>query len=149
MAEDCLEGNLEKKHILQIQKIVIFLAQMKEYIIMNIFEPLIESIYKPVVLTENCLFYIDNAEYGDDIIDIFGLDNNRSNVITVVLISPEKIYELINIKNWIFQVTQTEYPSWTYKGDSSLEERTRNFLAKKLKVQIVDYNKYTIGNCIN
>lgn len=110
------------------------------------------NIYVPLVITKYNEYYIDNAQSNYNIIETYNLDKN--DLITVNLISPEKESDVADITKWIFQVTQTEYPSWTYENDPFLEERARKIFSKiienkKIGYELIrgNYQNVNVGMC--
>jgi hypothetical protein len=89
------------------------------------------------VLTKDEEYYFDNVNpfqsFMEDCI------NGVCDVVTTILVAPEN--NIYDIDKWKFQVTQYEYPPWTFEGDSSLEERTRKCFAKVIEEQKIGHDQ--------
>lgn len=90
-----------------------------------------------LVLTKNNVYYLSNSNSHEDIIEHFHLKDE--NIVRVELTPPDSFDDLTNIDLWTFKVDQDIYPDWTYKGDITLEEKSRKALPRLMTEQKIGY----------
>jgi hypothetical protein len=93
--------------------------------------------YARFELTKNEEYYFDNVNpfqsFMEDYID------SVCDIVTTILTAPES--NIYDINHWKFEVSQNNYPSWTFEGDSSLEERTRKYFVKIIEEQKIGHEQ--------
>lgn len=93
------------------------------------------------VVTKKSVYYLENSDSHEDIIEQNKLLDDEFNLVRVELLPPENIEDISDVTKWTFEVDQDYYPGWTYKGDPVLESQARQALERRIKEQ-------NIGNTI-
>lgn len=98
------------------------------------------SEFAAFVLTKKSIYYLENSDSHEDIIENFQLRDDEVNLVRVIMVPSIDKSKASNPDNWTFRSCQQIYPDWTYYKDPTLEEITRKALAKRIIKQKIGMN---------
>ena len=100
------------------------------------------------ILTKTNEYYLETSDSHEDIIEHYSLNDNRVEIVRVEIRPPKNKEEINDVSKWEFHIDQDQYPIWTYKGDLTLEEKTRKALVRRIEEQKIGYTiEKGIGDC--